>query len=504
MAWFWKWSLIALGIGASGLQPSLATGAEGHEKARGLERSQPLTSARAGTCAAHATLFEAPLDRERSLGLPLATAPFPSDNSSSCALGGTGSFGPQPNPASVGGPLEQHAIRPTGASVADPLGASFEPARSASADALDEALQDPEIMAALGLVSWSPEGFGPAGLGGSAGVEESLPMAEWLFLETEHFRWASSCGSDTLKTEDRERLEPLFALLREHDVPVAKRPRKLTPRLRLLVMALRAEELYDRFLELVGHADQDFPATRQAEGPYMGNGRYLGEADKFELIVHASERTHNMFTLDHMGATVTGSLRWHFRDPHKLFASVPASDSDLRKDRWLWPHIAHNLGHMFLAAYKHFSYQPPVWLDEGFALLLEREAEPTSITTEGEEGTLNEDVRASDWRSMLRKIERKEEPRIATLMTYQTLGQLSEQEAASCWSRVRFMVDEHPAAFAELLGGLKGQLDSEGYPTGADLPGLTRKLWKEHFEWTPQDFDTAYFAWLPGFIDAIE
>lgn len=373
----------------------------------------------------------------------------------------------------------------------------------AAADKLDEALTDPEVMAALGIESWAPTGLGPTQLGGSAGLEESLAMAEWLFIETAHFRWASSCGSDTLKTEDRERLEPYFVVLREHGVPVPKRPKSLSPRLRLLLMALRGEELYQRFLDLIGHAEGDFPDKRQAEGPYMGNGRYLGEADKFELIVHANRETHRVFTLDHMGASVTGSLRWHFKDPHKLFASVPASDSDLRKDRWLWPHIAHNLGHMFLAAYKHFSYQPPVWLDEGLALMLEREAEATSITTEGEEGTLNEDVRSSDWKSKLRKIKSSEEPRIATLMTYQTLGVLTEQEAASCWSRVRFLTDEHPEAFAIFLGAIKGQLDAEGYPTGRDLPALQRTIWKEHFQWTPQEFDAAYFAWLPGFIDSL-
>lgn len=377
-----------------------------------------------------------------------------------------------------------------------------EPAAAALADKLDDALLEPDVMAGLGILDWAPAGFGPAGLGGAAGLEEELAMSEWLFVETAHFRWASSVGSDTLKTQDRERLEPHFERMRALGVPVPARPKSISPRLRLVLMALRAEDAYARFLDLIGHTDDDFPATRQAEGPYMGNGRFLGEADKFELIVHASRDTHRLFTLDHMGASVTGSLRWHFRDPHKLFASVPASDSDLRKDRWLWPHIAHNLGHMFLAAYKHFSYQPPVWLDEGLALMFEREAEPTSITTEGEEGTLNEDVRASDWKSKLKKIRSKEEPRIATLMTFQTLGQLSEQDAASCWSRVRFLTDVHPEPFAAFLGGIKGQLDAQGYPSGADLDGLQRTLWKTHFQWTPQEFDTAYFAWLEEFIDS--
>ena len=157
---------------------------------------------------------------------------------------------------------------------------------------------------------------------------------------------------------------------------------------------------------------------------------------------------------------------------------------------------------MFFAAYKHFSYQPPVWLDEGLALMLEREEEPLSITTEGEEGTLNEDVRAKDWKKELRKIAAKGTPRLAELFARNTLGSLSELETASCWSRLVFLEAEHPKELALLLGGVKGQLDAEGYPTGRDLAGLQRKLLAEHFGWTPAEFDAAYFAWLPGFIEA--
>ena len=371
---------------------------------------------------------------------------------------------------------------------------------SARADKLDEALAEPAVMATLGVLSYGPVALGPTDLGGSEGLAAELPMAEWLFLESAHFRWASSLGSDTLKTEDRARLEPYFERLRQAGVPVPARPKKLSPKLRLVLSSLRAEDLYARFQKLIGHGDADFPAAREPEGPYMGNGAYLGEADKFEVVVHQSAQTHVLFCRDHMGAAVTGSLRWHFRDPHKLFVSVPASDADLRKDRWLWPHIAHDLGHMYFAAYKHFSYQPPVWLDEGLALMLEREAEPTSITTEGEEGTLNEDVRAKDWKKELAKIAAAKEPRLAELFPKNTLGALSELDAASCWSRVVFLATEHPEAFAALLGGVKGQLDAAGYPSGEDLVGLQRRLFDEHFGWTPADFDAAYFAWLPTFV----
>ena len=361
---------------------------------------------------------------------------------------------------------------------------------------------DPEILSKLGIVAHEPIAIGPGAWEGSDSFRANLVASNWVFIETPNFRWASSLSGDSLKREDQERLEPYFQRLRDAGMKLPKKIKKMDAALQIHVYAIRGEELYTRFLEIIQHKPEDFPEARGVEGPYMGNGRYLGEADKFEVYLHKSAVTHRAFTKEHMGATVTGSLRWHFRDPHKLVASCPAEDSDLRKDKWLWPHVAHNLGHMFLAAYKHFSYQPPIWLDEGFALALEREAEPTSITTEGEEGTLNEDVRNDDWIGEQKKLLKAEEPRMAELFNRRTLGSLSEMEAVSCWSRVRFLMEEHPDKFAQLLGILKGQLDSEGYPTGDDLDGLQRRTFRELWSWSFADFDAAWKAWLEPMLAA--
>ena len=63
------------------------------------------------------------------------------------------------------------------------------------------------------------------------------------------------------------------------------------------------------------------------------------------------------------------------------------------------------------------------------------------------------------------------------------------------WSKVRFLMDTQPEAFAAFLGGVKGQLDAQGYPDGSDLPGLQRRLLKDLLGWTPADLDTAWTEW---------
>ncbi len=352
-----------------------------------------------------------------------------------------------------------------------------------------------EGLAALGVV-----GHGPMPLlsTDSESFRATYDESDWRFVETTHFRIASSLGAATLGTKDLKRMGGDIERLRAAFPDLPKRVRKLDPWLRLHWTAMRLEDFYARFQDLLGVTDADFPESR-GDGPFMGDGRYLGEKEKFEVYLHESHGTHFRLTEASNGVRVTDSMRWHHRDPHKLVLSVPAVDGDLRQDRWLLPHLIHNLSHCFLAAYKHFSYDPPVWIDEGLAHAMEREVEPASWTREGEEGTYQEASRSKPWDEEARKLVRKAKaPSLPVLMRRHTIGELSTAEHVTCWSLARFLIDRHPEPFAAWLGGIKGQLDERGYPSGKDLPGLQRKLFRELWDWTPVSLDAAWREWVKG------
>jgi hypothetical protein len=359
---------------------------------------------------------------------------------------------------------------------------------------------DPALLAAAGLVGHGPMEMGAPradGRPGSVAIVEELPAAQWLFLESAHLRFASALGAEPVTARDKDRVLAELERLRKVLPDVPAKARKLDPWLRLHLLVMRGEELYARYQALLGVKDADFPARRQADGPYMGDGPFLGERDKFEVLIHPSRRSHQKFTVGLCGVTVTDSLRHHDRQAHKLIISIPAEDSDIAHDRGLFPHIAHNLSHTFFCAYKHFSYDPPVWLDEGLAHMIEKEIEPESTTMDGEEGALPDFKGPSDWHAHTAKlVAAGKAPSFATLMHAKTFDELDMDAQITGWSRVRFLSSEHPAAFAALLGGIKGQLDAAGYPSGADLPGLQRALFAEHFGWTPAEFDTAWSAWV--------
>lgn len=357
---------------------------------------------------------------------------------------------------------------------------------------------DPALMKAAGLVSHGPIAVGPHG---SEAIVRDLPAVQWLFAETAHLRWASSLGPLTVELDDKKRVMAELDRLRLVLPDVPKEPKKLDPWLRLHVLAMKGEDFYARCQRLLQVSDADFPESRDMSKPFMGNGRFLGEKEKFDVVVHANRSTHFLFTREFCGAEVTGALRWHFKEPHKLLVSVPAEDPDLKKDRWLWPHVVHNLGHAFFSAYKHFSYDPPVWIDEGLALALEKEVEPESTTHEGEEGSLRETKGPKDFGAVAKRLVLAGKPRsLGELFEAKEFGELSQEDQVAVWSRARFLIDSHPLELAKLLGGIKGQLDEKQLPTGKDLSGLQRKLLQE-LGWSVPGFDEAWRNWVRSLPD---
>ncbi|MDZ4773500.1 MAG: hypothetical protein SGI72_10240 [Planctomycetota bacterium] len=351
---------------------------------------------------------------------------------------------------------------------------------------------DGETMKRAGVVTHGPMPIGPWT---SVELPGKVPASQWVTLETAHMRFASSLPAIDVELADQGRVRAELDQLRAVLPSVPMKPRTLDPWLRLHLIAMKSEAFYVRFQTLLDVKDADFPESRTAKGPYMGDGRFLGEKDKFEVVLHSARAGHNLFTKEFAGASVSGALRWHFPNVHKMLVSIPCED-EFKKDRWLFPHIVHNLSHLFFSAYKHFSYEPPTWIDEGLALAMEKEIEPRSTTNEGEEGTFNDRRHPADWSAEVRKmIAGGDHEKMSELMRIREVGELEPRALYTSWSMTRYLIEKRPSDLAKFLGGLKGQLDAQGLQSGADMPGLQRKLLKEIFELTPQGFDDVWVEW---------
>lgn len=367
------------------------------------------------------------------------------------------------------------------------------PQKKKAADQCPWCENDPETLAKIGAVSHGPFSFARKT---TDDFRDSFPASGWVFLETDHLRLATNLGPTKLSVKERKRIAADLDRLREVFPDLPKKPKKLDPWLRMHLLAMKCEDFYARFQAVLQVDDDDFTESRDFDGPFMGDGKFLGEKEKFELIWHKTRKTHQLYTRDLMGGSVTDALRWHLSPEHKLIASIPAEDGDLSQDVWLYPHTVHLMSHLFLCAYKHFSYDPPIWLDEGLAHVMEREVNPLSTTIDGDEGSGPHRGGHQDWSGMDAKLAKKTKiPSLAEMMRWNAFHDLDETAHRTAWSKVRFLVNEHPDKFARFVGGIKGQLDDKGYPSGKDLVGLQRRLLKEIWGWSPAQLDGAWNIW---------
>ena len=353
---------------------------------------------------------------------------------------------------------------------------------------------DAESMQRAGVISHGPIAVGYEG---SAALATGIPHEDWRFLETAHFRFASTLPAQRLTRRDRQRAEPLIERLRILLPQLPQQVRELDPYLRLHLLAMQAEELYLRVQQILGVEDADFHGEEEANEGYWGIGPFLGEWDKFDVVLHSGQETHSAFTRSCLGVEVTNVVRWHDPQRHKLLVSIPAHDPRLREQHWLAPHVVHHLTHQLLGAYRHFSYDPPAWLDAGLAHAMERELEPESFTREGQEGAYRDERFPSDWDKELRKmVRRKKHPSFVDLMHRRNLDHLSDPEHMAAWSVTRFLMEEHPTELARFVALVKGQVDEQGAPTGADLLGLQRRALREVWGWTPREVEEGWTRWL--------
>lgn len=354
-------------------------------------------------------------------------------------------------------------------------------------------------LAELGVIGRAQQPLGDPGRGPFA---ERYTEEGWQYLETTHFRIASSLRGMKLSAKDKKRLAAELEMLAPYFPDLGARPKSLPPEVYVVLIGVRLEALYADFQTLAKVEDDDFPASRAAQngrGAYMGDGPYLGEREKFEVVLHDRRIDHADFTRWQRGIKANDTVRWHNRTPSKLVVSMPCVDGDLGQDRWLWPHLAHNVAHMMFDGYKFFAYDPPLWLSEGMALWFEKRIEPMSFTRDGGEGVFFEPDRSSDWSKDVEKlVKRGKHTPVATLMAARGPDDLDRAANVTAWSITRFLIEEHPDGYAELIGALKGQLDDRGYPSGKDLSSLQRRVLREQWDWNPIDLEQAWLAWVTG------
>ncbi len=376
------------------------------------------------------------------------------------------------------------------------------PASPRTAPSLQERIcpyckNDPDLLKAAGLVSHGPFIFGERT---SEKVAERLGDVRVYFLESAHHRIASMLGDYTVPDREAKKIRAELKELKAALPRIDDRTRRLDPWLRIHLTAQRSEKFYAAFLDLVGRKESDFPDGKTpydpgSGAPYMGEGPYIGEKDKFDLYLAETLATYQDLLVQHYGVTTKKPQRWNTLGRGAMFFGLWSKDENLNSDTAIHACLAHNLGHNYVDGYRYYAYDLPVWLTEGFGHWCQRAIDVEYVNYCNIEGTNPLKQTGAGWPADTRRLVMRDRAApLAELTRKNSFAELDQNDHLVVWSKVDFLIGTDRKKFAALLDRLKGRTDTQGFTLSRGLPEAQREALREVYGWSYPEFEEAWKA----------
>lgn len=356
---------------------------------------------------------------------------------------------------------------------------------------------DPELMKKAGIVSHGGFEFGSTD---TNQIDTLLAAADVRWIESAHFQIGVALGTYKIKEDERKGLRAELEKLGEVLPGVDPKPKTLDPWLRAHLYAQRCEEVYARFCAIIQIKDSDFPSGAKqwdGRGKYMGEGPYLGEKGKYEVILLPSEASGTQFLREQFGLQTKLSQRWNVLGRDTLVLVAHADEGNLRDDPAMHGHVAFNLAINMLDGYKHYSYDSAIWIREGLGHFIEREINPKFNTFDSSEGAVANMTRKEKWEPEVRKmVAAGQQISMAQLMTLKDYAGLTLNHHYTVWSMVDFLIRTKPDQFAAFNAKIHGRMNKQNLADSANLTDATRTAFQESIGMSYVEFDAVWAKWV--------
>jgi hypothetical protein len=338
---------------------------------------------------------------------------------------------------------------------------------------------------------------------GTREITTMLGAVPVIWLETPHFRVGSTLPEYDVKLEEKDKLRAELKRLRLRLPKVKERSKSLDRWLRLHLYAQRLEETYTELSDFLGVSDADFPAEgaeRAEDAPYMGSGPFLGRRGKYLVLLFEKQSGLGRYA-ERCGSAQGGDspLQHAF---HKNGSLLFATTSEFFKDRFgndtaLHCHVTWNVVQVLLNGFKDYYHAPPRWVSDGIGYWYMRrvhEEYPSfSLLKEPSSQVADE----NDWARKVRaRVKVDVYPPSGELMRWKRDEPLEFANHTMMWSRVDFLMQEHPAKFARFLHRLKDPIPLDGRtPTMEDVFARQDEAMAAEL-FAQAEFDEAWSAWV--------
>ncbi len=369
---------------------------------------------------------------------------------------------------------------------------------------LGEATDDPytkgdaDAMFAAGYERFAPFEF----VGGETTKSlDKLLGVRVLWVETAHFRIGTSLPELALDPSQRGQITAELRRLGKRLPKVPKVARRLDPWLRLHLTAQRLEELYADVQAKLGVSRSDFPpspAEAALRERYMGDGPYLGMADKYTVLLLARASSYGRFFRRLTKTQPEIPMRHHFRDTGSLFFGTaleldpPSIQSDVRLHGQLVFNVVTNL----LAGYRGYNHGVPLWFADGVAQWFARRVAPEHPVFNVEADGKAERRTQTRWEPIVRAYCKAEQfTPLEELARRQRFDDWKWIDHVMAWSRVDFMLRRDEGALGAFATVFKDPFDG-AVPTPGHLRERQDHALREAVGLDTASFDEDWCAWV--------
>jgi hypothetical protein len=355
--------------------------------------------------------------------------------------------------------------------------------------------KDPERMKAAGIVSYAPFLWSPKHR--TEDIDRVLGEGRILWMETEHFVIGSTLLGCAVppKPDEKKQLLVEVGMLRERLPEVPKRPKRLSPWLRLHLYAQRAELLYAEFCELVG-VDPAVPG----KGTSPPSGPYLGMANKFQLILFQKKSDLVRYLDRFAGVQADYSYRYYEYDYHQVLLASSLEIMESPDEPGFHGHFLYSVANNLVNSYRYNHGGCPLWLSEGLSHYFSRRVETDFINVSIKDGEAVNDADKHQWHKKVRARAQHDGAFLpfSTMAGWTSFGDLGYQGHIQSWSRVDFLMSLSKEKVGLLLTKIKNvpPQRATGQADPRAVRGAQDQALMELFGFDAETFDEEWRDWV--------
>lgn len=341
----------------------------------------------------------------------------------------------------------------------------------------------------VGLIPWR-------GTSDSQVVRENCGGVPMIFVETEHFRIGSSLLSYRIPNdkEERARLKAEIGRLADKLGKLKAPKREIDPWLRLHLVAQRAEEQYQQFLDDWGIAPETFAKE----------GANLGFPDKYLLLVCQRKSEFGRYIKIYENSDLEYSYRtgWFGEGMitagnFEAIAEHWKDEKDMPLDSMFTCMITASIGANFIDGWNGNMFRAPAWLTYGYVHLAQKRFDPRWPVYDGRTNIYGKDRDKTEWQPRVSNLVKNDFfASTDKMFEWSKYDDMNQRDHLIAWSRLDFLLNEcegNGAAFLTAICPTSSGISAE--PVEVRKERQVKAL-AEHFALTPTELDEAWAKWV--------